>query len=84
MYQAWVSAMEEMTKNGHTDSPKRILTLCINLVSTSVRGHQILEEIRLLRVDIGVIDYIVGINFYEKSNGTIQAEKPNQISTILC
>jgi hypothetical protein len=47
-YQAWVSAMEEVTKNGSTDSSKWILTLCINLVSTSVRGYQILEEIRLI------------------------------------
>lgn len=31
LYQAWVSAMEEVTKNSHTDSPERILTLCINL-----------------------------------------------------
>ena len=34
LYQAWVSAMEEVTKNGPTDSPERILTFCLNLVST--------------------------------------------------
>ena len=34
-----------------------------------------MEKIRLLRVDIGVIDYIVGINFYEKFNGTKQKEE---------
>lgn len=33
-YQTWVSAMEEVTKNGPTDSPECILTLCINLVLT--------------------------------------------------
>lgn len=35
LYQAWVSAMEEVTKNDSTDSTERILTFCLNLVPTS-------------------------------------------------
>ena len=80
--------MEEVTKNGPTDSSELILTLCINLVSTSVsiyvsiyvRGYQILEKIKLLWVDIGVVDYIVGINFNEKFNGTKQKEEIAQLA----
>ena len=72
--------MEKVRKNGPTDSSERILTLCINLVSTSVRGYQILEKIKLLWVDIGVIDYIVGINFNEKFNGTKQKEEIVQLA----
>ena len=32
--QAWMQAMDEVMKNSSTDSSERILTLCINLVST--------------------------------------------------
>ncbi len=35
LYQAWLLVMDEVMKNASTDSPERILTLCINLVSTS-------------------------------------------------
>ena len=35
LYQAWLLAMDEVIKKASTDSPERILTLCINLVSTS-------------------------------------------------
>ena len=42
---------------------EEVVSTYINLVSTSVsiyvRGYQILKGIRLLRVDIGVVDYIV-------------------------
>lgn len=34
LYQAWMQAMDEVKKNASTDSPRRILALCINLVST--------------------------------------------------
>lgn len=34
LYQAWLLAMDEVMKNASTDSSERILTLCINLVST--------------------------------------------------
>ena len=60
------------------------VSTCINLVSTSVsiyvRGYQILEKIKLLWVDIGVVDHIVGINFNEKSNGTKQKEEIVQLA----
>ena len=39
-----------------------------------------MEKIRLLRVDIGVIDYIVGINFNDKFNGTKQKEEIVQLA----
>ena len=32
--QAWMQAMDEVQKNSSTDTPERVLTLCINLVST--------------------------------------------------
>ena len=35
LYQAWMQAIDEVKKNNSTDTPKRVLTLCINLVSTS-------------------------------------------------
>ena len=34
LYQAWLQAMDEILKNSSTDTPERVLTLCINLVST--------------------------------------------------
>ena len=34
LYQAWMQAMDEILKNSSTDTPERVLTLCINLVST--------------------------------------------------
>ena len=34
LYQAWMQAMDEILKNSSTDTPERILTLCLNLVST--------------------------------------------------
>lgn len=34
LYQAWMQAMDEVMKNASTDSPERILTLCLNLVTT--------------------------------------------------
>ncbi len=34
LYQAWMQAMDEVKKNNSTDTPERVLTLCINLVST--------------------------------------------------
>ena len=34
LYQAWMQAMDEVQKNSSTDAPERVLTLCINLVST--------------------------------------------------
>lgn len=37
LYQAWMQAMDEILKNSSTDTPERVLTLCINLVSTSVK-----------------------------------------------
>ena len=49
-------------------------------VSIYVRGYQILEKIKLLWVDIGVVDYIVGINFNEKFNGTKQKEEIVQLA----
>ena len=49
-------------------------------VSIYVRGYQILEKIKLLWVDIGVVDHIVGINFNEKSNGTKQKEEIVQLA----
>jgi hypothetical protein len=52
----------------------------LNLDPASIRGYQILKGIRLLRVDIGVVDYIVGINLNEKSNGTKQKEEIVQLA----
>ena len=34
LYQAWMQAMDEILKNSSIDTPERVLTLCINLVST--------------------------------------------------
>ena len=39
-----------------------------------------MEKIKLLWVDIGVVDYIVGINFNEKFNGTKQKEEIVQLA----
>ena len=39
-----------------------------------------MEKIKLLWVDIGVVDHIVGINFNEKSNGTKQKEEIVQLA----
>lgn len=50
-------------KNDSTDSSKWILTFCINLVSTSVstsvRGYQILEKIRLIWVNIELLTILL-------------------------
>ena len=40
LYQAWMQAMDEILKNSSTDTPKRVLTLCINLVLTSVTTYK--------------------------------------------
>ena len=40
LYQAWMQAMDEILKNSSTDTPKRVLTLCVNLVSTSVTTYK--------------------------------------------
>ena len=52
LYQAWMQAMDEILKNSSTDTPERVLTLCINLVSTSITtfvgGYWLLEKIGIL------------------------------------
>lgn len=79
LYQAWMQAMDEILKNSSTDTPERVLTLCINLVSTSITtfvgGYWLLEKIGILWIDFGAIDYIAGINFNEGAVGKIKAEK---------
>ena len=79
LYQAWMQAMDEILKNSSTDTPERVLTLCINLVSTSITtfvgGYWLLEKIGILWIDFGAIDYIAGINFNEGAVRKIKAEK---------
>lgn len=79
LYQAWMQAMDEILKNSSTDTPERVLTLCINLVSTSITtfvgGYWLLEKVGFLWIDFGAIDYIAGINFNEGAVRKIKAEK---------
>ena len=79
LYQAWMQAMDEVQKNSSTDAPERVLTLCINLVSTSITtfvgGYWLLEKVGFLWIDFGAIDYIAGINFNEGAVRKIKAEK---------
>ena len=74
-----MQAMDEVQKNSSTDTPERGLTLCINLVSTSITtfvgGYWLLEKVGFLWIDFGAIDYIAGINSNEGAVRKIKAEK---------
>ena len=80
--------MDEVKKNSSTGTPERVLTLCVNLVSTSITtlvgGYWLLEKNGFLWIDFGAIDYIAGINFNEGAVRKIKAEKQGTVSAILC
>ena len=71
--------MDEVKKNSSTGTPERVLTLCINLVSTSITtlvgGYWLLKKNGFLWIDFGAIDYIAGINFNERAVRKIKTEK---------
>ena len=74
-----MQAMDEVKKNSSTGIPERVLTLCINLVSTSITtlvgGYWLLEKNGFLWIDVDAIDYIAGINFNKGAVRKIKAEK---------
>ena len=85
LYQAWMQAIDEVKKNNSTDTPKRVLTLCINLVSTSYQplSQPLVEAVEYWRKSdsYGLILELLSI-LLESTSMKGLLEKSNQKSRV--
>ena len=85
LYQAWALTMKEVIKNGSTDSSERILTLCINLVSTlyQPQSQLVIEAVEYWKKSNSyglILDLLTILN--ESTSMKELLEKANQKSRI--
>ena len=79
-YQAWVSAMEEVTKNGSTDSYGWILTLCLNLVPTSDVSYYFLVFRRFLPTGAELERKAIEQGFLVVKESEVSYQKPSSMT----